>query len=314
MKAWFENNIQRLEREKNELKALNVSFKIDEEAKEQKLLRIQLQISGDNPNFDLPIKTQEIELIAVYPDTYPYFRPNVYAHNIDLPRHQNPLDKGLCLLARPTDLWDPQMTLAAFLQQQLKKVLIQGQKTDEEELSTDENEQPEPESEYFNTQANVIIDPSIINNNPANNSVECIGRITVGIPKDETRGLRYAVLKIKDSNGNKILSELPSAFDNLFPDKIQGVLYRIPKLQPFSNPIDQFVWLKKELKAQKEKIYFHGTDYKIKHGEIVKNVIGLNFPEETAAGKKEMTGWLFLVVGTLYKSFNPHCSKTSLKC
>jgi molybdopterin/thiamine biosynthesis adenylyltransferase len=302
MKAWFENDIQRLEREKSELQALDVSFKIDEEAMKQKLLRIQLHISGNNLHFDLPDKNSSIELIAVYPDTYPFFRPNVYADDIDLPRHQNPLDKGLCLLARPTDLWDPQMTLASFLQQQLKKVLVHGQKIDVEELSKDETEQAEPISEYFNTQANVIIDPSIINNDPANNSVECIGRITVGIPKDETRGLRYAVLQIKDSNGNKILSELPSAFDNLFPDKIQGVLYRIDKLQPFSNPIDQVLWLKKELEAQKEKIYFHGTDYKIKHGRIVKNVIGLNFPEETAAGKKEMTGWIFLVVGDLYQS------------
>lgn len=307
MKAWFENDIERFKREKSELNALDVSFKIDEEAMKQKLLRIQLQIAGDNLHFDLPDKNNTVELIAVYPDTYPFFRPNVYAYGINLPRHQNPLDKGLCLLGRPTDLWDPQMTLATFLQQQFKQLLVQGQKTDEAELRKDATEQAEPESEYFNKHANVIIDPSIINSDASNDLVECIGRITVGIPKDETAGLRYAVLEIKDPKGNKILSELPDAFDKLFPEKIQGVLYRTPKLQPFSNAKDQFLWLKKELEIQKDKIYFHGTDYKIKqNGRTIKNVIGLNFPEETTAGKKEMTGWIFLVIFDLYEGQKVH--------
>lgn len=302
MKAWFENDIQRLEREKDDLMALNVSFEIDEEAKEQKLLRIKLRISGDNPNFDLPIKTEEIELIAIYPDTYPFFRPNVYGYEVDLPRHQHLLNKELCLLGRPTDLWDPQMTLATFLQQQLKKVLVQGQKMDVEELSKDETEQAEPVSEYFGTDATVILDPSIIEGAASNGLVELVGRIRVGIPNDET-GSRYAVLQIKDKEGNKILSALPKSIEKIFPNKIQGVIYRIPELLPFSNPVDLFEWLRKELELQNDKIYFHHTEYKIKQtGNIIRNIIALNFPEETSAGKKEMTGWLFLVVGTLYKS------------
>lgn len=302
MKAWFENDIQRLEREKNELLALNVSFKIDVEAKEQKLLRIQLRISGDNPNFGLPIRTEEIELIAVYPDTYPFFRPNVYAYDVNLLRHQNPLNKELCLLGRPTDLWDPQMTLATFLQQQFKKVLVQGQKMDVEELSKDETEQAEPVSEYFGTDIKVIVDPSKIEGVAPNGKVELVGRITVGIPNDET-GSRYAVLQIKDKEGYKVLSALPKSIEKIFPNKIQGVIYRIPELLPFSNPADLFEWLKKKLEHQRDKIYFHHTEYKNKRTcNVIKNIIGLNFPEETSAGKKEMRGWLFLVVGRSYKS------------
>jgi hypothetical protein len=310
MKAWFENDIQRLEREKDELEALNVSFNIDEEALKEKLLKIHLRISGVNENFDLPDKLKDIDLIAVFPDTYPYFRATVYADNICLPRHQNPLDKGLCLLGRPTDLWNPDMTLGQFLQQQLKKVLVQGYKTDENELGNDETEQAEPISEYFGSDVAVIFDSSIIESNALSGKVELAGKITVGIPNDETEGLRYAVLEIKDKDGNKILSSLPNSVENMFPKKVQGVIYKIPKLLPFENPGDLYEWLNKELAKQNDKIHFRSEQKIRRTGQIVKNIIALNFPEETSAGKEEMIGWLFLIVGDFYKPIKEGAPKT----
>jgi hypothetical protein len=304
MKAWFENNIQRLEREKDVLNALNVSFNIDQEALKEKLLKINLKIAGNNANFDLHDKSEDIDLIAVFPDTYPYFRPAVYADDISLPRHQNPLDKGLCLLGRPTDLWDPNMTLGEFLQQQLKIVLVQGFKTDEMELMHDDTEQAEPISEYFGSDVTVIMDPTIIELGASNGLIEHIGRIVVGMPDDNSEGSRYAVLKIKDKDGNNILSSLPESIEKIFSNrKISGVVYRLPELFSFSTPLELYEQLEVGLKKQNEKIYFHNGNGKMKRSsKEIKNIIALNFPEETSAGKREMSGWLFLIVYNHYKS------------
>ena len=300
MKTWFENDIQRLNDEIEDLKSLNVFYEIDEEAKREKLFRLRLRIEGDNPNFDLPNKTKPIELVAVFPDTYPYFRPNVYGYEINLARHQSPLDKGLCLLGRPTDLWDPNWTLAKFLQQQLAPVLVQGQKTDEKELAADPNEQAEPESEYFNPPHTVIFDPSTFDLPEKPEQVQFIGRTTIGFPTQVDDRIRAAVLQIKDVNGG-VRSQVSEKIKNIFPETVQGLLYRIPKLEPISDAVKQFDWLVNKLNEQGKKIEFRSAGKQWKKDWIIKNVIGLNFPEEVAAGKKEMTGWIFLIVGLVYK-------------
>jgi molybdopterin/thiamine biosynthesis adenylyltransferase len=304
MKAWFENNIQRLQTEIDDLKSLNVLHEIDQEAFNKKLLRVRLKIEGNNPNFNLPDKTKTIELVAVYPDTYPYFRPNVYCYDISLPRHQNPLDSGLCLLGRPTDLWDPNLTLARFLQQQLAPVLVQGQKTDHEDLSTDPNEQPEPVSEYFNPAHTLIFEPSTLAKADIPEKVKLMGRITIGFPKDIDERIRAAVLDIKDAKGF-VQSELPGKIKKMFPNRLQGLLYSIPELQLIDDPIKQFEWLQQILKEQGEKITFRSAGIHWKKGMTIKNVIGLNFPEEVAPGKKEMTGWIFIIIGEFYQSKIP---------
>jgi hypothetical protein len=48
---------------------------------------------------------EEIGLRVVYPDLFPYFRPEVYALDLELGRHQNPYDRNLCLLEAPTRAW-----------------------------------------------------------------------------------------------------------------------------------------------------------------------------------------------------------------
>ena len=300
MGAWYEDNIQRFEQELKDLKSLNVQFKIDEEAKSKKLLRIQLFIKGHNHHFNLIDKSKDLKLTAVYPDEYPYFRPSVYSFDIDLPRHQNPLNKDLCLLGRPTDLWDPQLTLARFLQAQLKTLFEKGTITDENVLKNDATEQAEPQSEYFQTSATILFDPTEISSKTIQAPVEFIGRVTVGIPNDGTEGTRFALLKIKDVQ-SKIISQLPHSIMELYPDRIEGVLYKLGELKNIEDPLEMLEWLRMELKKIGQKIYFHGLEKKIKDGKIIKNLIGLNFPEEITPGIKQMSGWLFLVIGDIYK-------------
>ena len=47
----------------------------------------------------------------VEPEAFPLFRPEVFAEELSLPRHQNPLAKNLCLLPRPSQFWDVSKTI-----------------------------------------------------------------------------------------------------------------------------------------------------------------------------------------------------------
>jgi hypothetical protein len=63
-------------------------------------------------------------LVAIYPNTFPYFPPHVFLREQQLHRHQHPVGRNLCLLAREGEDWRPsQDTLADLLREQLPKIL-----------------------------------------------------------------------------------------------------------------------------------------------------------------------------------------------
>lgn len=64
-----------------------------------------------------------LQLYAVYPDSFPYLRPQVYVEGgLDSPlrQHQSPIDGNLCLLGRDTSQWLPSLTLGRLLYEQLE--------------------------------------------------------------------------------------------------------------------------------------------------------------------------------------------------
>ena len=98
-------------------------------------------------------------LDAVFPDTYPYTRPEVYASTESLPKHQHPIEKNLCLIGRATENWVPSQTLASLLDTQLPLLrrAIEGTASPE-----DEEQQGEPVTAFFkyNTGSIVLVDSS----------------------------------------------------------------------------------------------------------------------------------------------------------
>lgn len=63
-------------------------------------------------------------LVAIYPDTFPYFPPHAFLREQLLHRHQHPVGRNLCLLAREGEDWCPgQDTLAGLLREQFPKIL-----------------------------------------------------------------------------------------------------------------------------------------------------------------------------------------------
>lgn len=89
----------------------------------------------DIPNGTLGNDTgKNIELEIIFPDNFPFFRPQVLAKNIHLPRHQHPFHMDLCLLPKETINWDIQ-DIGSFLEDRLPKVLKEGRETDPEVIA-----------------------------------------------------------------------------------------------------------------------------------------------------------------------------------
>jgi len=90
---------------------------------DQKTLAQQGSLEVD---FEWPLGEEVVPLRAVYPASYPYFRPHVFLRSPpeDWPdRHISPLDGGLCLLGRDSAQWQPESFLVELLQQQLEHAL-----------------------------------------------------------------------------------------------------------------------------------------------------------------------------------------------
>jgi hypothetical protein len=110
---WWRRDPQRLELELQALAAEGLTPELDPHAEASGQIRMRLRspLAGG------------VDLIAVYPDLFPFFKPEVFAPDISLPRHQNPAGGALCLLGRRTANWHVTDTLADLLRTQLPAVL-----------------------------------------------------------------------------------------------------------------------------------------------------------------------------------------------
>src|SRR5262249_14291535 len=130
----------RLDYELDELRAAGIPFELDQEAFSRGVVVVRL-----SPTIDGEI----IDIIARFPDLYPYFRFQVEAPALNLQRHQNPFSKSLCLNGRATEHWDSDDTLAKYITEQLPLVLKAARSQDETEVAKIEQHQGEPFSDYY---------------------------------------------------------------------------------------------------------------------------------------------------------------------
>ena len=91
-----------------------------------------------------------------YPDSFPYTRPEVFAPELHLDRHQNPYRHNLCLLERSTRQWSPSKTGAWLVSERVPKLLalLEG---DAEQMRREEAPQGEPASYYFRAHAGAVV-------------------------------------------------------------------------------------------------------------------------------------------------------------
>lgn len=135
---WWERWPGRLKWELEQLTAKGLQVDIDEASRQrqQVVLRVVAPAAGENHTFTV-----------VFPDFYPELRFEVYAPTLDLPRHQNPFGKNLCLLEGATEQWRLTDSAAAFLTERVPKLLDLLE--DEEAMRQAEVPQGEPITAYY---------------------------------------------------------------------------------------------------------------------------------------------------------------------
>ena len=281
-----------MEQELKALDALGVKWETDEEAQAQRILRLRLRIEQDNPHFATGID-QHLNLVVVFPDLYPFFRPEVFAADLNLPRHQGPFNKALCLIPRSTEFWGPETTLAEHLTSQLVKTIAKGMVTEEAIIKADPEEQAEPVSEYFPfaPEAPIIFDPACFDGIlTEENEIAFLGKVKLGIPQVASLPGRMAVLESFNTAGEKI-GKLPDAFDELFPRRLDCYIYRLSAPPPADHH-QVTAWLEELLKGTDIKLPSSYSSFSVNKESTIKRVCGFTFPEEAAPGERG-NGWLF---------------------
>jgi molybdopterin/thiamine biosynthesis adenylyltransferase len=148
MRPWTEAFPERLEHELAEFDRLGLRFELDQDhlqATGRVLLRGAVEYSGE-----------ELRLEVVYPDSFPFMRPEVFAPDLRLERHQNPNEHNLCLLERSTLAWTVSDT-GAWLVSDRVPHLLGLLEAGGEALAAAEAQQGEPTSSYFKREAGAVV-------------------------------------------------------------------------------------------------------------------------------------------------------------
>jgi hypothetical protein len=270
---WWELHRGRLESELNALDEAGITHEQDSVALAKGVVRLRLRY---------PLGDSDVELVATYPDMYPYFRPEVVAPELNLHHHQNPFGKNLCLLGRATELWHTTDTLASLLREQLTAVIEAGLSHDKEAVAGIEERQAEPCADYFvyPPGASVII------------TVKCdidvalrSGTFVLGLENQASSALRAALLAVHDDDSNLLWEAEQPIRGAYCASEIRGRWARLDGPPASSNPIDVFRF------CRDADPYPHKIDSSAA-GDVRLQVRAALFPQEIAWRESDYV-WLF---------------------
>lgn len=271
---WWERWPGLLEHELRELDQAGINYVIDEEARSRGFIRLRLKAT---------VGGEHLSLVATYPDLYPYVRFEVRAPDLDLPRHQNPFTKGLCLIGRATENWEVDDTLAGFITERLPLVIDIARSDDADEVAAREEHQGEPVSDYYTYAADSIciidgswqLDPGIE-----------AGELIIGLEENSGLLLRGAVLEVRDSRG-ATLERIDPTVAALYQKRITGRWVRRPEHIREDDP-STFLNI-----LASEHPHLGRSRGQVVSGGLL-DVIAVVFPEELR-WREEGDGWLFVV-------------------
>lgn len=277
-----------LDFELDQLEQAGYAPRLDVEARDRLgLIRVALTVPIDG--LDEPL-----HLVATYPDTYPYFRPEVQAPDLDLDRHQHPFAHTLCLLARSSEYWDVEMSLAELIREQLPKLLAAVDAAGTPDAHGLEEAAGEPFAEYYAywQQAAILVDGS------ADLPVEeSHGELVVGYTDGYGSLLRGAVLEIYGSTGDLLWK----ADDQLWVQWSRTARCRWARLDaPIRTAgAEDFAT---DLTEQHTDLRRPGRDLITLRSpaRIDWDLVGVVFPDETTY-QEQGTSWVFLARGTSTK-------------
>lgn len=271
-KPWWETYPGRFEEELSNLKKEGIEYCIDDEAYAKGVLCLDITMKDAG------------KLRVVFPDLYPYFRFEIYAPELNLPHHQNPFQKNLCMIGRRTENWHVNDFLATFLLKRLPQVLKAGQSDSREEVAGLELQQAEPISDYFTCHigSGVIVNSEYVIN-PSCQS----GRLLIGITSKKTNILQGVVIDIMDENGNRLMqsnNKLQKVFQG---GTVSARWLRLSRPPHINNPAVLFNHL-----LEKTPYEDYIDNNPVKDGIL--QIRAAIFPEETRAWRKVNQGWIFV--------------------
>jgi ubiquitin-protein ligase len=120
---WERRYVGRFQWEMDAFAKAKVAPSIDQDA----LVEGRLELS-----FEWPLNDRLIPLRAVYPDSYPFLRPQIFVADPTFfpKRHYSPIDGNLCLIGRDTRQWASSWTVPELLRNQLADVYSDAAKED----------------------------------------------------------------------------------------------------------------------------------------------------------------------------------------
>ncbi|MBL0123643.1 MAG: ThiF family adenylyltransferase [Betaproteobacteria bacterium] len=270
MQPWWERWSRRYDDELDRLSKGGITFAKDEQEwqKGRLVLNLSYTVAGE-----------PLELVAHFPDTYPFTRFEIVAPKLDLVRHQNPFGKHLCLIARSTRNWNIDDTLADFLLARVP-LLLELVKAPANSNAGQEEPQGEPFTDYYPyvTDTSVMVDSGW----KLDPSITAGQLIVTGSANPIFRG---AVVRV--TRDGTTLAAADPAIAKLFTTTFQGrwVRWHEPiKSDTFKGILGVIATKFPYLKVPK-----FGTGR-----QPLPEVIGVVFPEEVRQGEFE-DGWIFLI-------------------
>jgi hypothetical protein len=140
MAVWWERFPGRLEHELEDFCVRGLDFERDQDTFRDAgrlLLHGSIEHAG-----------RRVDLEVLYPDLFPYVRPEVYAPQLALNRHQNPAQRNLCLLEAGGRAWRTEET-GAWLVAERVPLLLSLFEQEPQVMADAEVAQGEPLSVYF---------------------------------------------------------------------------------------------------------------------------------------------------------------------
>ena len=276
---WWERWPGRLEHELRGLEQAGIRYERDAKAFEDGVVRIRLWSNHGG---------REVELVATFPDLYPWFRFEVAAPQLSLVRHQHPFGKNLCLIGRASANWHTTDTLVDFVTNRLSNVIAAADASETDREAELEEHQGEPFSDFYQySPGNMILVDSAWRLDPSATR----GTLTFALQHSTEGFFRGVVLDSKDQDGHIL-----EAADEIIRKRFQGQA-RLPQ--------GKWVRLKEPQKVNNTEALLRiastidGNVTKVNErartgSDGLVDVIAIIFPEETRYNEHR-DGWVFLV-------------------
>lgn len=270
MAPWFIRYPKRLQNELQALSDAGFSATLNKSARESGRIEITVKYLLDGVTHDL---------VATFPDLYPYFPFEITSLTFPGGRHKNQYNNSLCLLKDPHTTWSASDdTLAKILNTQIPK-FVQAQQDPENATDLEAHEATQVAGQLL------YVAGSYLFTGDWQINMECHkGEISIGVETnfDTNQAIRGAVLEVRDSN-NKRLVSIDDAIGNRFSNTFKGRWVRLPSAPSSTNPND----ILQEAAA-------HWPELKTPKFNKGPDVIGILFSDEVEYGKFDES-WIFLV-------------------